>query len=159
MASNHQIGMAQLLVARAPDVIRSSGLGSCVGIILYDPFNRIGGMAHAMLPKHRPGRDDNRAKYVDTSIDTMLADMEQLGCNKINIIAKLAGGAQMFPDAERENSQLIGAKNAAAAEEYLQALGIPIIAKDIGGHAGRTLEFSCEDGSLSIKTINCETKI
>lgn len=159
MGNNHQIGMAQLLVVKAPDVVRSSGLGSCVGIVLFDPFNRVGGMAHAMLPKHRPGRDDNQAKYVDTAIDKILAEMEAMGSNKINIVAKLAGGAQMFPDVDRENSQLIGSRNIAAAEEYLQQLGIPIIARDIGGHSGRTLEFSCEDGTLLIKTVDNETKI
>lgn len=159
MDSNKQIGMAQLLVLKAPGIIRSSGLGSCVGIVLYDPFHKVGGMAHAMLPKHRPGRDDNQAKYVDTAIDTMLAEMEALGANKINIIAKLAGGAQMFPDADKDNLLLIGAKNITAAEEYLQQLGIPIIAKDVGGHSGRTLEFDCEDGSLLITTKNIETRI
>lgn len=116
-------------------------------------------MAHAMLPKHRPGRDDNQAKYVDTAIDTMLSDMEALGCSRGNIVAKLAGGAQMFPDADKESAQLIGSKNSGAAEEYLGELGIPIVAKDIGGNFGRTLEFDCHDGSLYIKTINNETKI
>jgi len=156
---NHQIGMAQLLVIKGPGVIRSSGLGSCIGIVLFDPFNRVGGMAHAMLPKHRPGRDDNRAKYVDTAIDAMLADMEALGCSRANIVAKLAGGAQMFPDYDKDSSQLIGSKNVCAAEEYLQQTGIPILAKDVGGNSGRTLEFDCQDGSLFIKTINNETKI
>lgn len=153
-----QIGMAQLLVTRAPDVIRSSGLGSCIGIMLYDPFSKIGGMAHAMLPKHRPGRGDNQAKYVDTAIDAMLNEMISMGCSKENIVAKLAGGAQMFPDSTKD-LLVIGAKNVAAAEAYLYSLGITIIAKDVGGNNGRTIEFDCQDGTVSIKTIHNQAKI
>ncbi|MDD2282341.1 MAG: chemotaxis protein CheD [Eubacteriales bacterium] len=156
---NHQIGMAQLLVTKAPGVIRSTGLGSCIGIILYDPFVKVGGMAHAMLPKHRPGRGDNKAKYVDTAIDTMLEDMEALGANRLNIIAKLAGGAQMFPDSDRDSLMVIGSKNIAAAEEHLSSLGIAVVARDVGGHSGRTLELDCRDGTLYIKTVSNETKI
>lgn len=156
---NYQIGMAQLLVVKAPAIIRSTGLGSCVGIILYDPFSQVGGMAHAMLPKHRPGRNDNRAKYVDTSIEVMLEEMNSLGANRQNIIAKLAGGAQMFSDGEKDSSSLIGAKNIAAAEESLSSLGIAIVAKDVGGSSGRTLELDCRDGTLYIKTLRDETKI
>jgi len=156
---NRQIGMAQLAVCRGPGIIRSSGLGSCIGIALYDPFNKIGGMAHAMLPKHRAGREGNRAKYVDTAVEAMLNEMEAMGCSKVNIVAKLAGGAQMFRDADKENIMMIGQKNIKAAEDCLQELGIPIIARDTGGHCGRTLEFNCQDGGLYIKTINNEAKI
>lgn len=153
---NH-VGMAQYLVMKAPAVIRSTGLGSCIGIALYDPFTKVGGMAHAMLPQHRPGRDDNRAKYVDTAIDAMLVEMEAQGANPVNIVAKLAGGSHMFP--ELESAMVIGAKNVAAAQEYLGSLGIPILAQDVGGNSGRTVEFDCQDGSFSISTINKKTKI
>lgn len=156
---NSQIGMAQYLVLKAPGVIRSSGLGSCIGIALYDPFSRVGGLAHAMLPKHRPGRDDNKGKYVDTAIDAMLAEMETMGCSRQNIVAKLAGGAQMFPDQDKTGKIPVGEKNIAAAKEYLKQLGIPIVAEDVGGNSGRTIELYCDDGTLYIKTINSETKI
>jgi len=156
---DNQVGMAQYLVIQGPGIIRSSGLGSCIGIALYDPFAMVGGLAHAMLPKHRPGREDNRAKYVDTAIEAMLAEMEGLGSSRVNIVAKLAGGSQMFPELDKDSSLLIGVKNVSAAEEYLGNLGIPILAKDVGGNFGRTVEFNCQDGSLFIKTINNETKI
>ena len=154
-----QIGMAQLIVAQAPGLIRSTGLGSCIGIILYDPFSKVGGMAHAMLPRHRPGRGDNKAKYVDTSIDLMLEQMEALGAKRLNIIAKLAGGAQMFPASSKDSLLTIGKKNITAAEEHLSERGITIISRDVGGHYGRTLELDCRDGSLYIKTIDNETRI
>lgn len=154
---DNQVGMAQYMVLKAPEILRSSGLGSCIGIALYDPFAKVGGLAHAMLPKHRPGRGDNRAKYVDTAIDAMLAEMEALGASRANIVAKLAGGSQMFP--EMESALVIGTKNIAAAQEYLGKLGIPILGQDVGGNFGRTVEFDCQDGSLYIKTINRQTKI
>lgn len=156
---SHQVGMAQLLVAKAPAVMRSTGLGSCLGIILYDPFSLVGGMAHAMLPRHRPGRADNKAKYVDTAIDLMLEQMDALGVKHANIVAKLVGGAQMFFDEVRERTIVIGKRNIEAAENRLSELGIVIVSKDVGGHAGRTIELDCRDGTLYIKTLNTETKI
>ena len=156
---SHHVGMAQLLVIKGPATIRSTGLGSCLGIILYDPFAQVGGLAHAMLPNFRPGRGDNKAKYVDTAIDAMLEEMESLGAQRKNIVAKLAGGAQMFPDGDKESFLMIGSKNIAAAEDYLRQLGIVILAKEVGGHCGRTLELDCRDGTLYIKTVNDETKI
>jgi chemotaxis protein CheD len=87
----------------------------------------------------------------------MLEEMEALGASRVNIVAKLAGGSQMFPD--MESAMVIGVKNAAAAEEYLGKLGIPILSQDVGGNFGRTLEFDCQDGSLYVKTINKIAKI
>lgn len=156
---NFHIGMAQLLVLKGPGIIRSTGLGSCIGIILFDPFSQTGGMAHAMLPKHRHGRNDNKAKYVDTAIKMLLEEMEAKGAKRENIIAKLAGGAQMFSDGGRSSLLEIGRRNSAAAEEELKELGIPIMAKDVGGTCGRTLELDCRDGTLYIKTLNQETRI
>lgn len=156
---SYHIGMAQFLVIKAPGIIRSTGLGSCIGVILYDPFAKIGGMAHAMLPKHRPGKGDNQAKYVDSAINAMLTEMVALGANQHNIIAKLAGGAQMFRDTDKNSLMAIGQKNITAAEEHLSNLGIPIVTRDLGGNEGRTLELDCGDGVLYIKTISAETKI
>ncbi len=153
-----QIGMAQLAVAASPQIIRSAGLGSCIAMVLYDPFARVGGMAHAMLPRSRPGRDENRAKYVDTSLEEMLQQMLSQGCEKENIIAKLAGGAQMFPDSERE-LLVIGAKNIESARSCLQENGIPLVAEDVGGNWGRTLELDCCDGTLYIKTLHSQATL
>ncbi|MTI94452.1 MAG: chemotaxis protein CheD [Firmicutes bacterium] len=156
--SVQQIGMAQLTVERAPMLIRSSGLGSCLGVIIYDPFTATGAMAHAMLPYYRQGRQGNKAKYVDTAIEVILAEMKDRGCKKENLIAKLAGGAQMFPDADRD-VLVIGKKNIQAGRECLAELGIPIVAEDVGGNSGRSLEFDCATGDLTIKTITNKTII
>lgn len=156
---NHHVGMAQLLVIKAPGFIRSTGLGSCLGIILYDPFTMVGGVAHAMLPKHRLGRGDNKAKYVDTAIALMLEEMAAFGVKRTNIIAKLVGGAQMFSDGSSERSIVIGKRNIEAAQNQLAQLGITIVSQDVGGTVGRTIELDCRDGTLYIKTLNSETRI
>lgn len=153
-----QIGMAQLAVSSAPGVIRSAGLGSCIAVVLYDPFARVGGMAHAMLPQSRPGRVKNRAKYIDTSLATLLERMLERGCTKSNIIAKIAGGAQMFPDSDRE-LLVVGAKNIEAARRCLQKAGIPLVAEDVGGNIGRTLNLDCSDGTLYIKTLHSSSTL
>ncbi len=153
-----QIGMAQLAVGASPQIIRSAGLGSCIAVVLYDPFARVGGMAHAMLPRSRPGREGNPAKYVDTSLAEMIQQMLDRGCERENIIAKLAGGAQMFPDSERE-LLVIGAKNIQSARDCLKQSSIPLVAEDVGGNWGRTLELDCSDGTLYIKTLHSQATL
>ena len=62
-----KVGMADLKTGKSPDSIISYGLGSCVGIALYDAQTKIGGLAHIMLPDSTQARaTDNTAKFADT---------------------------------------------------------------------------------------------
>ncbi len=149
-----KVGMADLQSAQHPCVITTLGLGSCVGIALYDPSSKVAGLAHIMLPSSQQARNNtNIAKFADTAIVKLIDDMVAKGAARIKLTAKLAGGAQMFSFNDSSELLKIGARNIAASKEVLSSLRIPIIAEDTGGNYGRTIEIHSEDGKLLIKTI------
>lgn len=155
-----KVGMADLKVCKEPDSLTTLGLGSCVGICLYDPITKVSGMAHIMLPDSTQiSRDKNPAKYADTGIDLLIREMMALGANKGRLKAKIAGGAQMFAfNASADSLGRVGDRNVEAVKKNLMALSIPIIAEDTGLNYGRTIEFSSVDGSLLIKSVGKELK-
>jgi chemotaxis protein CheD len=149
-----RVGMADLKVACHPSILTTLGLGSCVGITLYDSKKKIIGMAHIMLPSSKIATaNTNRAKFADTGIVDLLEKMTALGAERKEIVSKIAGGAQMFNFAGSNETLKIGARNSEAVKQVLNELRIPIVAEDIGGNHGRTIEISSEDGKLMVKTI------
>ncbi len=149
-----KVGMADLQSAKHPCIITTLGLGSCVGVALYDSSRKIVGLAHIMLPSSTQARNNgNVAKFADTAVIKLVDDMIKLGSIKANIVAKLAGGAQMFSFSNTSEMMRIGLRNVAAAKEMLGQLGIPIVAEDTGGNYGRTIEINSDNGALLIKTI------
>lgn len=154
-----KVGMADLQVARYPLGLTTLGLGSCVGIALFDRTTNIIGMAHAMLPDSTQSKNNsNHAKFVDTSIDLLVEKMIIMGAKRNKILAKLAGGAQMFAFNEGSDIMRIGYRNVIASKEKLGELKIPIIAEDTGGNYGRTIELEAKEGSLMIRTIGFGVK-
>lgn len=148
------VGMADLKVAQAPDVLTTLGLGSCVGIALYDPTKKIIGLAHCMLPDSTQIQNNsNIAKFVDTAVIRLINDMGRAGANKNMIKAKIAGGAQMFAFNSTNENMRIGDRNVDATVAILNSLKIPIIGRDTGSTYGRTVELYSEDGTFLIKTI------
>ncbi len=104
-----KVGMADLKAGKNPDSIISYGLGSCVGIALYDSQTRIGGLAHIMLPDSTQARaTDNTAKFADTALPVLLNQIIALGASKARITAKIAGGSQMFSFAQATDVMRIG---------------------------------------------------
>jgi chemotaxis protein CheD len=148
------IGMADLNVGRDGDVIVTLGLGSCVGITLYDPITHIGGMAHIMLPTCPNNIPvTNRAKFADLAIGDLLLKVLKMGASRPKLQAKLAGGAHMFSKVMGNDILKVGERNAATSKEVLQNLRIPVIFEDTGGTHGRTIELNTANGQLTIKTI------
>lgn len=149
-----KVGMADLKVGSAPDALISYGLGSCVGIAIYDGVAKVGGLAHIMLPDSSQSRKgENPAKFADTAIPILVRDMVKLGAVQNRLIAKIAGGAQMFNFSGSNDVLRIGERNAEAVKMILQKEGIKIVAEDIGGSHGRTVELILDSGIYKIKTI------
>lgn len=149
-----RIGMADYKVSISPDILITLGLGSCVGITLYDKVNKVAGLAHIMLPSSLEIKNNtNKAKFADTAVDEMIKDMISLGAIKRNLVAKIAGGAQMFKFSTQNDILRVGARNIEASKKKLKEVNIPIIAEETGGNFGRTIELNSTDGSLIIKTI------
>lgn len=148
------VEIAEMKIARAPFNLVSIGIGSCVGVCLYDPVARLGGLAHIMLPdSHQSRNPENKAKFADTAIPALIADMVAAGAIKNRIVAKIAGGAQMFAFPQALDYMRIGDRNVQAAIEALRRAGIPLIARDTGSNYGRSIRFSTLTGKLYIKTI------
>lgn len=160
MSEKIKVGMADLNICHSPDSIITLGLGSCVGIILYDPGKKIAGMLHAMLPDSTKIRNNgSREKFVDTGITDLLAKLEGAGATKRNLVAKIAGGAQMFAFQSNNEVGRIGDKNVEASRTILKSLGIPIIAEDTGEDYGRTVEFFPETGEYHIRAVGKSVKV
>ncbi|MEK4494169.1 chemotaxis protein CheD [Ureibacillus sp. FSL W8-0352] len=151
-----KVGIAQMDVVKSPDTIRTSGLGSCVGVVLYDETKKVAGLVHIMLPDSSLSRSEtiNCAKFADTGIQGLLEMLLVEGARKYRLKAKIAGGAQMFQFASDKNMMRIGPRNVEAVKKVLKELGIPLIAEDTGGNSGRTIEFDPDTSKLMIRTVN-----
>ncbi len=150
-----KVGMADLKVCAYPDSLTTLGLGSCVGIALYDKVTRITGLAHIMLPDStRMTNNQNIAKFADTGIEETIRLMLLKGANKRRLVAKIAGGADMFNMGAAKKSMIrIGESNIAAVKENLKKQGIPILAEDVGLNYGRTVIIQSENGAFIIKSV------
>ena len=157
MAAENSIvlGMADLMVIRAPVKLITLGLGSCIGLVVYDSTAKIAGMAHIMLPNSRGLMGSEKVgKFADTAVPKIIDDMIRLGAVKNRIRAKIAGGAQMFSLPGMSADFLtVGAKNVSETTMRLRSMGIALAAADTGGNKGRTIEFSTSNWMLKVKTL------
>ena len=150
-----KVGMADLKVASKPDdVLITLGLGSCIGIALYDPAIKLGGLAHIMLPDStRIKNNSNIAKFADTGIAELYRLMLKGGASKARMIAKIAGGAKMFEMSGNNAMGSVGENNAKASKEALKKLGVRLVAEDTGLNYGRTVELHCDTGDYWIRSV------
>jgi chemotaxis protein CheD len=151
-----RVGIADYGLVKRPHSIRTCGLGSCVGIVIFDPIIQIGAMSHIMLPDSQNGKSTefNRAKFADTAIVDIVDTLIREGASKHRLKAKIAGGAQMFQLSIQSETMRIGPRNVEAVKLALSKINIPIVSEDIGGHSGRTIEFSPSTSLLHIRTVN-----
>lgn len=133
MSVEIKVGMADLNVCVSPDRITTLGLGSCVGIALRDPVTKIGGLAHIMLPDSTTIRNNsNIPKFADTGIEELVKQVTRRGANRSRLVAKIAGGAQMFGFNSNSEMVRVGERNVQATKKKLAELRIPILAEDTG---------------------------
>lgn len=150
-----KVGMADWKICSGDDAVTTLGLGSCVGVAIRDPQSGIGGLAHVMLPDSKETTSStNRAKFVDTGIADMVVEMVKRGASLSRMVAKLAGGAQMFAFSSC-NSDLvrIGDRNVEACRTMLKELKIPVLATDTGENYGRTVVFYPANGNYVIRSV------
>lgn len=154
MGSNLTVGMGEIQVVRgAGNVLTALGLGSCIGVCLYDPLTRVAGMVHVVLPKSQADKTGELpGKFADTAIPAIIQRMVEQGASASRLKAAIAGGAQLFQFGV-SNSLDVGSRNAEAVIAALREAGIPLIAKDVGGNVGRTLRMTSEDGLVVVRTI------
>jgi len=151
--SDLAVGIAEFKSAGSGRLI-AYGLGSCVGLTLYDRAKKLGGLAHIMLPSSRMHAQVSvRGKYVDTAVESLMEELGRQGADLGRLEAKLVGGANMFISITQQ-AVPIGMRNVSAAREQLGAKGIKIKAEDVGGSQGRTVFFTLADGKIEIRKLN-----
>lgn len=155
-----KVGMADLKASKAPNNLMTSGLGSCIGICLFDGAAKVGGLAHIMLPISSQARSsENKGKFADTAIPVLIDDMLKLGATRGRLVAKIAGGAQMFSFPGGSDVMRIGDRNAEAVVNGLKKENIPLLARETGGNFGRTIELDTLTGKLHIRTVDRGEKV
>ncbi|TVX97642.1 chemotaxis protein CheD [Cohnella terricola] len=155
-----KIGMADLNIGDAGAVLKTTGLGSCVGLTLFDPALRLGGMAHIMLPSSDIAREGqlNIAKYADTAVPELIERMKAKGALVERMVAKMAGGAQMFAFMGGSDTMRIGPRNVEATKQVLETFSIRLLSEDTGGNYGRTVELNSDSGIFVIRSVQFGVK-
>lgn len=150
------VGLGEIKFGAAPGVVLVCyGLGSCIGLALYDRVSRVGAMAHVVLPDSKLNRGPQLlpGKFADTCIPQAVEELLRLGALKSRLTARVAGGARMLNVMGAGSKLDIGARNVEAVRSALQKAGIPITAEDTGGTYGRTLQLSVGTGRLLVSTV------
>jgi chemotaxis protein CheD len=150
-----RVKVADYAVRRGSDVLTTIGLGSCVAIVLYDASTKTGALAHVLLPTPSMSRDtSNPAKFPETIVPVMLAEMRRLGSGAASgLRAKIVGGASMFGQLVSGTGVNVGERNVIATREALAANGIPIVAEDTGLDYGRSVYFHLIDGRVEVRSL------
>ncbi|HZZ43264.1 MAG TPA: chemotaxis protein CheD [Tepidisphaeraceae bacterium] len=140
-------------------VLATYSLGSCIGVALYDPVAKVGGMLHFQLPTSTLDADRARQlpmMFADTGMKHLMDQMAARGAQKARIKTWMAGAAQMLNDSGIFN---IGRRNHAAIRKILWQYGLLISGEDIGGSTPRNLYLSIDDGTVTVKIGNTVTKL
>lgn len=146
------VDVGMLAVSGDPrDVLATYALGSCVGVVAYDPANRVGGLLHVQLPES--SLDPERAVrqpglFADTGIRQLICRMLALGADRNRLTFRIAGGAQILGD---QNLFDVGRKNQAAVKSILASMSIIPLAEDCGGNVSRTLHLHIDTGQLKLR--------
>ena len=149
---SYYVGIGEMKVTHNPHQLIIMGLGSCIGLALYDRNAKVGGMAHVMLPESA-GRcrcsTKRSCKFADRAVPILVDEMLQHNAAKSRMVAKLAGGASLFTTMD---TLRIGEKNAEMVKKKLRQEGIRVVAEDTGGNYARTIKLDTCTGRLSVKT-------
>ena len=127
------------------------GLGSGIGVAIYDPVARVGGLLHAMLPNS--GVDPGKAlahpgMFIDTGVPALFRAAYQLGADKHRVLIAVAGGGRIL---DTDGAFDIGGQNASSLRELFLQHGLRIHAEQIGGVFNRTLCLQIKTGEIRVK--------
>lgn len=147
------VGVADMVASNDSSAeIVTYSLGSCLGVTVYDPVKKIGGLLHLMLPDSKidvQKAANSPFMFVDTGVPRLFHAAYNLGADRSRLILKVAGGAQLLDEQGVFN---IGERNFLALTAILARNGINIHSRDVGGMASRTLRFDLTNGNVSIKS-------
>jgi chemotaxis protein CheD len=145
------VNMGDAKFASSPSVLKTCNLGSCVAVMLYSKVDKKGVMDHVMLPYSDDYDISNPYKFANVGVDMIVKKLISDGVNKLNLVAKLAGGAHMFPTLG-EGVMNIGENNILMVKKILKMHGISVIAEDVGKDYGRTVSFDLSTGDVDVSS-------
>lgn len=152
-----KVSIADYAVA-SEGLLTTSGLGSCLGVVLYDPNAGISGLVHPMLPRRDGEESRPPERFVDSGIDLLVEELLAAGADGSTLRAKLTGGAAVVDFGTDDES--IGDRNVATAREEFVSRGIEIVDEEVGGDSGRTVHVDAETGSVTVtRTDGVETEL
>lgn len=155
-----QVGIGEYKVCMEPGQLITIGLGSCVGVSLYDQNTRTGGLLHLMLPDSSQFSNVTKpAKFADSGIPLLIFEMQKRGAFSKRLQAKLVGGAQMFSGRDDSVILNIGHRNVEKARAVLKDFGIKVIAEDVGGNKGRTMILDTTNGQVTIRMVGSNLRV
>jgi chemotaxis protein CheD len=149
------------LVVKVSDMVASNdagaelvtySLGSCLGVSVYDPKKKTGGLLHLMLPDSTINQAKAMSEpymFVDTGVPLLFKSVYSLGGDRNHLIVKVAGGAQFFDPNRAFN---IGERNYLALKNILSRNGFSLTAEDVGGTTSRTLRLDISNGELRVNS-------
>lgn len=148
-----KVGISDYKVTQAPNTLITLGLGSCVGIALYDKRTKIGGLVHIMLADSTGFSDtSNWVKFADLAIPKVAEEIT--GGRDHPLVAKIAGGASMFQFKSSSPGLEIGKRNIEMVRKTLNDLSIPILGEHVGGKTGRTMIVNLDTFEVSVRLVN-----
>lgn len=151
--SDHHVRIAHFAVSRGSGRLMAVGLGSCVAITLYDAAQRVGGLAHVLLPDPSVARDaSNPARFASEAVPLLLDAMRAQG-GRPPFIARLAGGAALFGTLLGSSAGQMGDRNVRAARAALDRAGVRLAAEETGGDAGRSVTLDVATGELTVRGV------
>lgn len=150
-----KVGIADYKMTEAPNTLMTVGLGSCVGVALFDQKNQKGSLLHVMLPDSTGFKDTSKwEKFADLAIPKVAEEM--VGKQTNQLVAKIAGGASLFKFNHSNNSLQIGKRNIEMVKKTLNELNIPILGEHVGGDSGRTMFVDLETFEVKVRMVNRE---
>lgn len=154
------VDIADIKVSNDPEcVIVTYALGSCIAVMLHDPARRIGGMIHYMLPLSDTSPDKAKLKpamFADTGIPLLFEEMYKHGCDKRDLVVKVAGGGALYDDKGMFN---IGQRNYTVLRKLFWKNGVIIKAEDVGGAKSRTARLWVGTGKVTISSQGEEAEL
>jgi chemotaxis protein CheD len=145
------VGMGDMLVSNDVSAqLMTYSLGSCVGVSIYDPVAKVGGLLHAMLPDSTINLDRATTRpfmFVDTGLPVMFHSVYALGGLKQRLIVKLIGGAEFL---DEKKIFRIGHRNVETTLAMLERNGVKLAARETGGRESRTVRLDLSNGDLSL---------
>lgn len=161
LATTRSIGLGMMgVVQQTDDILVARGLGSCIGITVYDRTRKIAAMAHVMLPGPAPEKIDEEqpARYAEPAVIELIRAVEKRGGRRTDLVVKIAGGAQVIKLYNKDDRLQVGRRNIQAVQEAAARHGLIIRGEHTGGTVGRTLYLYAATGEATVRLVGGEEK-